>query len=148
MPSYGSRSGSPAGFALAMLVCVAIAGCGGSAARQRPAAPLVAVNERDFHIEAPSVLKAGDYRLRIHNEGATDHELIVARDEAGALPLRPDGLTVDEEAIESREAGSLEPGAPGAVRYLTVHLSPGRYTFFCNMEGHYMAGMHHEVVVY
>ena len=59
----------------------------------------------------------------------------------------PDGLTVDEEAVERSEPGSLEPGAPGAVRDLTVQLKPGRYILFCNMEGHYMAGMHTELVV-
>jgi len=46
------------------------------------------------------------------------------------------------------EPGSLEPAGAGAHRALTVHLSPGRYVFFCNMEGHYMAGMHTEVVVH
>ena len=39
------------------------------------------------------------------------------------------------------------PGEPGATRYLTVELRPGRYVFFCNMEGHFMAGMHAEVEV-
>ena len=63
------------------------------------------------------------------------------------LPLRADGLTVNEEAIQTREAGTLEPGHAGAVRDLQLHLAPGRYVLFCNMEGHYMGGMHAELVV-
>ena len=30
---------------------------------------------------------------------------------------------------------------------LKLHLAPGRYLLFCNMEGHYMGGMHTELVV-
>ena len=29
-----------------------------------------------------------------------------------------------------------------------MHLEPGRYVLFCNMEGHYMAGMHTVLVVH
>jgi len=121
-------------------------GCGG-AARSPAGGLVVAVDEADFHISAPSHLAAGEYILSVHNEGPTDHELIVAPTGTGTLPLRADGLTVDEEALQSSEPGSLEPGAPGSTRLLRVRLTPGRYILFCNMEGHYMAGMHTEVVV-
>jgi uncharacterized cupredoxin-like copper-binding protein len=30
----------------------------------------------------------------------------------------------------------------GADETLALSLQPGRYVFFCNMEGHYMGGMH------
>jgi uncharacterized cupredoxin-like copper-binding protein len=54
---------------------------------------------------------------------------------------------VDEEALEPRILGMLEPGAPGDVRTLRVHLSPGRYVLFCNMSGHYLGGMRRTLVV-
>jgi uncharacterized cupredoxin-like copper-binding protein len=129
------------------LLGFAAVGCGGSGKKPGPSASVVPVTEGDFHISAPSTLKAGNYTFRVHNEGPTHHEFIVVRTGTASLPLRPDGLTVNEEAMEHREPGLLEPGAPGAVRDLTVHLQPGRYVFFCNMEGHYMAGMHTELVV-
>jgi uncharacterized cupredoxin-like copper-binding protein len=129
------------------LLGLVVLGCGGSGKKPGPTASVIPVTEGDFHISAPSTLRPGNYTFRVHNEGPTDHEFIVVRTETGRVPLRPDGLTVNEEAIEHQEPGSLEPGAPGAVRDLTVHLQPGRYLFFCNMEGHYMAGMHHELVV-
>jgi uncharacterized cupredoxin-like copper-binding protein len=59
---------------------------------------------------------------------------------SGPLPRRSDGLTVDEDAVESRTAGALEPGI--GDRHLVVDLKPGRYEMFCNMQGHYLAGMH------
>jgi hypothetical protein len=142
------RSGLRALVVLSVTALVGVlAGCGGSGTGRRPTASAIPITERDFHISAPSYLKAGGYTFRVHNEGPTDHELIMAPAPAGTLPIRPDGLTVQEEAISRLEPGSLEPGAPGAVRDLTVQLKPGRYVFFCNMEGHYMAGMHAEVVV-
>jgi uncharacterized cupredoxin-like copper-binding protein len=126
---------------------VAAVGCASAGRAAGLVAPVIPVTEGDFHINAPSTLKTGDYTFRVHNEGPTDHEFIIVPTASGTLPLRPDGLTVDEEAVEHSEPGSLEPGGPGAVRDLTVHLKPGRYVLFCNMEGHYMAGMHTELTV-
>jgi uncharacterized cupredoxin-like copper-binding protein len=108
----------------------------------------VQVSERDFHISAPTVLHAGEVAFTVRNEGPERHEFIVAHvGSGGGLPLRADGLTIDEEAVQKQEVGELEPGDPGAVRTLRLKLSPGRYVFFCNMAGHYLGGMRHEVVV-
>jgi len=75
-------------------------------------------------------------------------ELIVVRDPGGRrLPMRTDGLTVDEDALAPEEVGSLEPGEPGSVRGLVLRLRPGRYEIFCNMAGHYMSGMHAVLLV-
>jgi uncharacterized cupredoxin-like copper-binding protein len=132
-----------------MLACaglLAIAGCGGGGG---PAAGVrvVRITERDFHIAAPRHLAPGRVRFMVANDGPDLHELIVVRDPAGALPIRTDGLSVNEEALAPVELGSLEPGAPGSVRALTVTLRPGRYEIFCNMAGHYMGGMHAVLVV-
>jgi uncharacterized cupredoxin-like copper-binding protein len=108
---------------------------------------VASISESDFHIAAPTQVKAGNVVLRVSNKGPDRHELLVVRSDGQALPLRSDGLTVDEEAVEKREAGVLEPGAPGGHRELAVNLAPGRYVFMCNMEGHYMSGMHRELVV-
>ena len=71
----------------------------------------------------------------------------MVRESASGLPMRKDGLTVDEDAIEKHTVGTLEPGQPGAVRHLSVHLASGRYLLICNMAGHYLGGMHTELVV-
>jgi hypothetical protein len=128
------------------LLPLLLAGCGGSSPSTSAAHP-VAITERDFHIQTPTHLQPGHVLLRVSNEGPDQHELIVLRRDPSAVPLRADGITVDEESLEGAEAGSLEPGEPGSVRYLSVDLKPGRYLFFCNMEGHFMGGMHSEVVV-
>ena len=97
---------------------------------------------------APAQVPAGDVRLRVRNLGPDRHEvLVVRRPDGRPLPLRADGLTLDEDALEAQTVGVLEPGEPGGVRDLDVHLAPGRYELFCNMSGHYLGGMHTEVEV-
>jgi uncharacterized cupredoxin-like copper-binding protein len=132
-----------------MLACaglLALAGCGGGTSSS-PGVRVVKISERDFHITAPRHLAPGRVRFVVANHGPDLHELIVVRDPSGSLPLRTDGLTVSEESLAPVELGSLEPGAPGSVRDLTVTLRPGRYEIFCNMAGHYMGGMHAVLVV-
>jgi uncharacterized cupredoxin-like copper-binding protein len=135
--------------ALLCLVAVALSGCGVTgSATARSSTRMVQVTERDFRITAPKTLSAGRVTLRVNNEGPDVHELLVARVGGGApLPLRPDGLTVDEERIQAATLGNLEPSRPGSTRELRIDLTPGRYILFCNMYGHYRGGMRTELVV-
>ncbi len=125
---------------------LALAGCGGSSgsAQNRSA---IAVTERDFAISAPTTLPAGEVVLRVMNKGPVAHELLVVREPAGGLPISRDGLTVNEARVQRSEVGVLEPADAHAVRDLAIRLTPGRYVLFCNMAGHYVGGMHHELVV-
>ncbi len=131
--------------------CALVGGCAGSHATRGSAAPNVRISERDFHIAA-SVrhVPAGLVALTVHNQGPDDHELIVVRETAGhaRLPMRRDGVTIDEDKLAPITVGSgLVPGPPGSVRRLRVRFTPGRYVIFCNMAGHYLGGMHTELVV-
>ncbi len=134
---------------LAAAAALPLSGCGvATRAGAQPPARSVHVTERDFRISAPKTLAAGNVRLDVHNEGPDQHEFLIARlGGNAALPLRRDGLTVDEERIQAAMLNHLEPGAPGARRELDVHLTPGRYVLFCNMSGHYLGGMHTDLVV-
>jgi uncharacterized cupredoxin-like copper-binding protein len=109
--------------------------------------PQIAIGEHDFGLAAPKAIHPGEVTFVVTNKGPDDHELIVVHATRHALPLRPDGLTVNEEALSNVTAGSLEPGAAGSVRRLRVTLRPGRYVLFCNMSGHYLGGMHKLLVV-
>ena len=97
------------------------------------------IREKDFKIGAPPTLPAGKVDLSVDNTGPDDHELIVVR-ASGALPRRTDGVTINEDAIESETVGVLEPGIGN--RHLVLSLRPGSYEMFCNMQGHYLGGMH------
>jgi uncharacterized cupredoxin-like copper-binding protein len=135
--------------ALATASILVVSGCGESPGTHR-GARLVRVTERDFRISAPKRIPAGDVVFRVRNNGPDDHELLVVRHEGEEeegeeeLPLRADGLTVDEDGLGSRLVEGLEAGEPGA-RELRVNLKPGHYELFCNMKGHYLAGMEAEI---
>jgi uncharacterized cupredoxin-like copper-binding protein len=126
------------------LALVAISGCSGGGS-DKPGD--LKVTERDFHISAPKEIRAGKVRVAIHNNGPDDHEFIVVRLHGKRLPLRNDGLTVSEDAIEDDTAGALEPAPPG-TEHLSLHLEPGTYELLCNMYGHYAGGMHRKLVVH
>jgi uncharacterized cupredoxin-like copper-binding protein len=128
-------------------VALAVAGCGSQGAVSTGTTPIVNVTERDFAIAAPASVEAGNLILRVHNKGRVGHELIVVRAESAKLPMRGDGLTVDEELLQRRDLGALEPHDAPATRDLALRLTPGRYVLFCNMSGHFIGGMHHVLVV-
>ena len=106
----------------------------------------VNVSERDFRIVvSTSQVAAGTVVFRVTNHGPDAHELILIR-AGGRLPLRADGIMVDEKALERKTVDALEPAPSGAVRELRVQLRPGRYVLLCNMYGHYLGGMHAVVI--
>jgi uncharacterized cupredoxin-like copper-binding protein len=120
-------------------IVLAMTSCTSGGAPHGPGT-VVHVTERDFSIRMPRHVAAGEVVFVVRNDGPDAHELIITRTR-GPLPTRSDGLTVDEEGLEPVTLGALEPGAPGGVRELRLHLTPGRYEVFCNMAGHYMGGM-------
>jgi uncharacterized cupredoxin-like copper-binding protein len=128
------------------LALLLVTACGGAARAE--SAPVIRVSERDFGITAsPREMSPGDVVVRVVNHGPDRHELIFVKVKDKRLPLRADGMTINEEALEKATLGVLEPGAAGSVRELHVKLTTGRYMLFCNMSGHYMGGMHTMLVV-
>jgi uncharacterized cupredoxin-like copper-binding protein len=105
------------------------------------------VTERDFRITAPKRVSPGLVRIAVRNKGPVNHEFIVVRASSSRLPFRPDGTTVDEDGLEKATLGAVEPAAPGSVHHLRLNLTAGRYQLLCNMSGHYLGGMHAELVV-
>ena len=71
----------------------------------------------------------------------TVHEMVLAplKTPGEKLAYLPDEDKVDEDAaIHLGEVAELEPGGSGK---LSVTLKPGTYILYCNIPGHYMAGM-------
>ncbi len=69
------------------------------------------------------------------------HEVIVAR-----LPDGMDKLPYDETAMMVKENslqafGSVNEIDPSRSAAITLSLKPGKYLLYCNLPGHYMAGM-------
>jgi uncharacterized cupredoxin-like copper-binding protein len=133
--------------AIVAVAFFAISGCSTSQPANHAGGRVLRVAERDFKIALPQKrVRAGDLSLAVHNKGPDSHELIVIRKGRSPLPMRRDGMTVDEEGLEHSIPGALEPEAPG-THLLKVHLTPGRYVLICNMSGHFFGGMRTQLVV-
>ena len=105
------------------------------------------VTLKDFRIKVSRTrVPAGDVQLVVANKGPDTHEMLVCRT-SGALPLRADGITVDEKALEPVTVDEVEGEARGQVYVARFKLRPGRYELFCNMAGHYLGGMRARLVV-
>jgi uncharacterized cupredoxin-like copper-binding protein len=108
----------------------------------------VRIQQRDFRIIVkPARVHAGTVRLVLHNKGPDTHELLIVRSATADLPLRTDGLTINEAAVDKATVGVIEGKEPGTTEELVVKLKPGRYELFCNMAGHYLGGMRAQLVV-
>jgi len=134
------------GLVLCALASALLASCSSGSSKRARTGAVVRVTERDFRIAvSPARVHAGTVRLLLWNKGPDTHELIIVRAPRGRLPLRSDGLTVNEEALAAVE--TEEGQSPGAVDELRLDLKPGRYELFCNMAGHYLGGMRAVLVV-
>jgi uncharacterized cupredoxin-like copper-binding protein len=120
--------------------------------RQEPAPRGTPVNVRleDFKVrQDAAVVPSGTVSFRILNQGPTTHQLIVVRTDRSPdkLPLQRDGLTVDEEAPGIDlvdEVGGLDIDDR---QTLVLDLAAGNYVMYCNLEGHYLGGMHATLTV-
>jgi uncharacterized cupredoxin-like copper-binding protein len=88
-------------------------------------------------------VNAGEVTFEVLNSSKDIiHELIVARLKSGTatLPYLVNEFKVDEDKAGSHlgEVSELDPGKTGALR---LDLKPGTYLLYCNIPGHYMAGM-------
>ena len=114
----------------------------------RPSGPSVDVTIRDFSIRTSTpTVNAGQIAFDIYNQGPATHEFVVVRTDLpdDQLPIGADGLSVDEDALTG--VGELSEVNIWTSHILDLRLTPGRYVFFCNLDGHYLGGMHMTFVV-
>ena len=112
-------------------------------AAPQPKGQVVDITLSDFHIDsATASVAGGDVVLQVHNGAPATHEFVVVRTNlpADGLPLGLDGLSVNEDWLDG--VGELNEVPAGTVGTLPLQLAPGRYVFFCNLDGHYLGGMH------
>lgn len=103
----------------------------------------------------PQVVAAGKVSLVAQNRGWRTHELVVlplARAAAaGQRVPGADGKVSESgslgEASASCTSGAGEGIDSGAVGWVTLQLSPGRYELVCNLKNHYANGMYQELDV-
>ena len=134
---------------LGLLSVLVLAGVACTQAKAQPGA-VARVHLENFKIGVAATLPSGLTHFSIASAGPTMHELNIARTEMASrkLPVASDG-TVDDTVPHAgfdhlAEAEGIDIGDHAS---LTVNLTPGHYVMYCNMEGHYMAGMHTDFTV-
>jgi uncharacterized cupredoxin-like copper-binding protein len=93
-------------------------------------------------------VKAGRVTFDVTNDSKMlEHEFLIARLNVAPnkVPINKSKDIVKESALKGvKELGDLNPGKSGTM---TVDLKPGKYLLFCNIPGHYEAGMHKVLTV-
>lgn len=136
----------------ALLVAACTGGGGGApGASSGGASPTpsssIATTLADWSITLePPIGKAGSITFTIKNSGANTHELLVVKTDTPAdkLPVANDEVPEDQLTIVD-EVEDIEAGKDAT---LTIdNLEPGHYAIICNIEGHYVKGMHADFTV-
>jgi uncharacterized cupredoxin-like copper-binding protein len=98
-------------------------------------------------IDKPTI-PAGNVDFDVSNAAyGTEHEMVLVKVKSkdAKLPMIKDADRIDEKKLKSLgEVADLGGGKSG---HLKVKLAPGNYVLFCNIKGHYMAGMHAPLTV-
>ena len=114
-----------------------------------PSAPADAIQVREWKVTMPTEVKAGMVSFTITNAGTTAHELIGFRSalDPVAYPRKPNG-DVNEEGKGITPMTDGPDIEPGMTQTRTIDLTtPGKYTFMCNLPGHFQQGMYTVVTV-
>jgi uncharacterized cupredoxin-like copper-binding protein len=126
------------------VMVVALASCAGATPTKPPSA--VGAEEKEFSITMASPqAAAGSVTFNIKNSGTIVHEFVVVRTNLAANVLPVSGAVVSEEGLEVM--GEAEDIAVGATVPLVLTLPAAHYVVFCNIEGHYAAGMRADLTV-
>lgn len=91
---------------------------------------------------SPTTAKRGAVTFDVTNlASAIVHEVIVVpiTDENKVLPYDESRNKIDTDSLQP--LGSVNEIEPNKTASLTLNLSPGKYLLYCNIAGHYMAGM-------
>lgn len=89
-----------------------------------------------------NAVEAGKVTFDVTNDSKDAvHEMVVGpiKSENDKLPYNASENEVDEDSMgDLGEVSELDPGQSGS---LTLNMKPGKYILYCNISGHYVAGM-------
>jgi uncharacterized cupredoxin-like copper-binding protein len=157
MRPTNKRSGAVVALAA---ICAGV-GCGGddgaspAAKSDKPAATEPAQTSRpqltlgDFSISPATIgVGAGTVTIAGANRGTVEHEVLVVRTDLDPASLPVKGDKVDEDGLEKGAfIGEIEGIKPGDSGQASFKLKAGKHVVFCNLPGHYKAGMYGTLVV-
>ncbi len=94
-------------------------------------------------IPNPDSASAGSVEFTAKNTGSIEHEMVIVKTDLApdALPTNDSGTRVDENSDKFEVIGEISEFEAGKTEDASFDLEPGNYVLFCNIEGHYKAGM-------
>ena len=138
------------------LLLLAGVGCSTSSTPPKAATPTaggtigIGLNQWSITPTAAKV-SAGSVTFNVDNQGNITHEFVVLRTDTAAAAIKvgtfedePDRIDEDHAGTNVGETGDL---TAGAMKAITINLTPGHYVFVCNLSGHYQQGMHTDFTV-
>ncbi|AOT04659.1 sulfocyanin-like copper-binding protein [Arthrobacter sp. U41] len=102
-----------------------------------------------------TTVTGGEVSFLVTNVGNIPHEMMIiplaGTQIAGTRPVGRDGK-IDESGSLAEAAATCAEGEgdgilPSAAGWITLDLAPGEYELFCNLPGHYWAGMYTRLTV-
>jgi caa(3)-type oxidase subunit IV len=110
-------------------------------------AQTISVSETTFKISLnPENVHAGQVTFHVTNNAHDlPHQFTIVKTNLPAGQLPVSGGQVDESQLDVIGKTNVLP--TGASTDLTVTLTPGKYVMFCNVSGHYQAGMYAALTV-
>ena len=121
-----------------ILTAFILVACGGAAASPSPGSIGAELKEYSITLAAAQAA-AGNVTFQVRNTGSIEHEFVVVRTDLPAAGLPIEAGVVAEDGLDV--IGEQEGVAVGESADLAVALPAGHYVVFCNIEGHYAAGM-------
>ena len=90
----------------------------------------------------PATVETGPVTFNVRNTSKElVHEMLVVPVGTDLTQLPYDKSNEDVSEDSAGSLGEVEERDPGATGTLTLDLKPGKYILFCNVPGHYTAGM-------
>jgi uncharacterized cupredoxin-like copper-binding protein len=147
--------------ALSAVAGVLASGCGGddgttatnaeTEATAAPTAQSIEIKMGEFFFDPKNATaKVGPTTIEAPNIGQTEHELVLFKSDMNPAKLPTEGNgAVDEEKLDkvAEEAGEIPDVEAGESKSEEFELTPGKYVMFCNLPGHYAAGMYGTLTV-
>jgi uncharacterized cupredoxin-like copper-binding protein/heme/copper-type cytochrome/quinol oxidase subunit 4 len=149
MADSGSTAGTPA--PAGSPTAEATQAAGAATATGQPATPAsiqnITVSETTFQISlSPENVQAGQVTFHVvNNAHDLPHQFTIVKTDLPAGQLPVSAGQVDESQLDVIGKTNVLP--TGASTDLTATLTPGKYVMFCNVPGHYQAGMYAALTV-